>query len=55
MEKDISKTVKGIALVQKKSKAGNDYHVLRLTFNGGYVVDNFVNQDQLFIINGMLH
>lgn len=54
MENDISSIVKGISLVTKKSKAGNDYFVLRVTFNSGYTVDNFVNQDQLFILNSML-
>lgn len=54
MENDISNKVKGVSLVTKKSKAGNDYHVLRVTFQSGYQIDNFVNQDQLFIINAML-
>lgn len=54
MENDISKVVKGTSLVTKKSKAGNDYYVLRTTFADGYVVDNFVNQDQLYIINGIV-
>lgn len=54
MEKDITKVVKGVSLVTKKSKAGNDYYVLRTTFASGYTVDNFVNQDQLFILNSMM-
>lgn len=53
MENDITKVVKGVSLVIKKSKAGNDYYVLRVTFADGYTVDNFVNQDQLYIINGI--
>lgn len=53
MENDISKNVKGVSLVTKKSKAGNDYVVLRVTFPNGYVVDNFLNQDQQFIINSL--
>ena len=54
MENDISKSVKCVSLVTKKSKAGNDYHVIRVTFNNGYTVDNFVNQDQLFIIKSVI-
>lgn len=54
MEKDVLKCVKGVSLVTKKSKAGNDYYVLRVTFASGYTIDNFVNQDQLYIVNSML-
>lgn len=54
MEKTISQKVKGVFLVTKKSKAGNDYTVLRVTFSDGYAVDNFVTADQLYIINDIL-
>lgn len=55
MENDISNKVKGVSLVTKKSKAGNDYYVVRITFQSGYQIDNFVNQDQLFIINSIIN
>lgn len=54
MENDISNKVKGVSLVTKKSKAGNDYYTIRVTFQSGYQIDNFVNHDQLFIINSMV-
>jgi len=55
MENDIMPIVEGVSLVTKKSKAGNDYTVLRVTFEGGYTVDNFLNQDQKYIITSKLN
>lgn len=54
MEKDIQMIVKGVSLVTRKSKAGNDYTVLRVTFENGYHIDNFLTQDQLFIVRGLV-
>lgn len=55
MENDITKNVKAVTLATKLSKAGNEYYVLRVVFSNGYAVENFVNQDQLFIINSILN
>jgi len=55
MEKTISQVVKGVSLATKKSKAGNDYTVLRVTFNTGYTIDQFVTADQLYILNDLVN
>lgn len=50
---DITQKVKGVSLVTKKSKAGTDYQMLAVTFVNGYVLETFLKQEQLFIINSM--
>ena len=45
--------VKDVSLVTKKSKAGNDYQMLAITFNNGYVFETFAKAEQLFIINSL--
>lgn len=53
MEKNIQSIAKGVSLVTKKSKAGNDYTVLRVTFLNGFTIDNFVDHNQLYILNDL--
>lgn len=38
--------VKDVSLVTKKSKAGNDYQMLAITFNNGYVFETYVEVKQ---------
>lgn len=55
MENDITKYAKAVTLATKLSKSGKEYFVLRVVFSNGYMVENFVTQDQLFILNSMLN
>lgn len=50
---DLLQKVKGISLVEKTSKAGNNYHMLQVTFSNGYVWEEFVKNDAAFIISSM--
>lgn len=50
---DITQKVKGVSLVTKKSKLGNDYTVLQVVFQNGYKFESFLKDEQLFIINSM--
>lgn len=58
MEKDLQNLVDSVLVVEKTSKAGNKYFVLRTVLTGAngdpYVIDNFLSQDQRFIIDSML-
>lgn len=51
---NLTSNVAEVALVPKKSKTGNTYYVLSLTFKDGYCVENFVNRDQLYILMSMV-
>lgn len=47
---DLSQKIKGISLASKKSKAGNDYNTLDITFANGYTLSKYVNPEEAFII-----
>lgn len=53
MNDSLLSKVKNISIVTKKSKAGNDYQMLQVTFANGYVYESYVKPEQLFIINSM--
>lgn len=46
--------IKSVTKVTRKSaKTGNDYSVLRVEFKDGYVIENFLNDDQKYILSKM--
>lgn len=53
MSDSLLSKVKNICLVTKKSKAGNDYQMLQVTFANGYVYESYAQAEQVFIINSM--
>lgn len=58
MEKSLSPILVDASLVTKKSKSGKEYTMLRNTYQVGtqvYNIDNFLSQDQLYILNTMLN
>lgn len=57
METSLSPILVDALLVKKKSKTGKEYTMLRNTYQVGdqvYNIDNFLSQDQLYILNQML-
>lgn len=54
MEDNITKLVKSVSLLTRTSKAGNPYKVMVVEFANGYKVENFINQDQQFILQSVL-
>lgn len=47
MKKDVECKV---SIEERTSKAGKPYHVLVVRFKNGYQIENFLNNDQYFII-----
>lgn len=57
MSKDLTPILGGLSIETKTSKAGKPYQVLQCAFTDNdrtYTVDNFLSQDQLFILETML-
>lgn len=54
MDNNLLDCVSSLAVVSKTSKAGNQYNVLQVVFEGGYKQEFFLNSDASFIINSML-
>lgn len=58
MEKSLSPILKDVLIVSKTSKAGNAYYILRSVFQDDsgkvYQIDNFINNDQRYILDSML-
>lgn len=48
---NIMPSVHSVDLVQKKAKSGNFYTVIRITFKDGYQYENFLSNDQKYIID----
>lgn len=52
--KDLSRSIKSFNIEERtSSKTGKKYSVLVATFNNGYTLETFLNQEQLFILNSI--
>ena len=43
-----------VEIVEKVSKSGNVYYVLKLTFDNGYQIENFLDKRDMIIITNHL-
>lgn len=50
---DLTQKIKGVSLVTKKSKAGNDYNMLQVVFQNGYTLEKYVDANESFIVGSM--
>lgn len=51
---DVINSLESASIVEKTSKAGKPYYMLSLRFNTGYVYETFLNNEQYFILSGLL-
>lgn len=52
--KDLSQNVKSVYIDERiSSKSGKPYSMLVVEFKNGYKTEQFLNADQLYILNGL--
>ena len=52
---ELNAKIKTVALNEKVGKTGNKYYTLSIEFVNGYVIENFINNDQKFILQTILN